>query len=162
MNPVPIIDTCWLPLQARVSSTNFATAFYPNEVGGILAGYISGDAIVVTDIVGPGPLARHRRNSFLPDHEFHKVEMQRVYKASGGVVTYLGDWHSHPNGVAKLSKMDTTTLKSIADAPEAVCPRPLMVLLAGTQNKWKIHAFILDTISHSTRIAFNELDVRFY
>jgi integrative and conjugative element protein (TIGR02256 family) len=103
----------------------------PNETGGILLGYwsVSSNAAVVTNVLGPGPAADHRPMSFSPDADFQVGEIARVFNASGGVQTYLGDWHTHPNGRAYLSGRDIATLRTIAEYPEADLPFPLMCVV---------------------------------
>lgn len=87
---------------------------------------------VVCESVGPGPRAVHRRTRFLPDHQYHEQEAARIYLASGRIVSYLGDWHSHPRGSLALSVTDRRTLGRIARAPAARAPQPIMIVLAGS------------------------------
>jgi integrative and conjugative element protein (TIGR02256 family) len=103
----------------------------PNETGGVLLGYWSSspDAAVVTRVSGPGPAANHRPRSFCPDTAFHAAEIARTFSASGGVQTYLGDWHTHPTGGSYLSQQDTVTLRTIAESAEACLPYPLMCVV---------------------------------
>ena len=75
---VPIIETIWLAKALIDQLRALADKHYPNEVGGILAGYINGNGAVVTEIVGPGPLAEHRPQTFLPDHAFQPGRISAV------------------------------------------------------------------------------------
>ncbi|MBU1057620.1 MAG: Mov34/MPN/PAD-1 family protein [Proteobacteria bacterium] len=77
---------------------NEAESKTPLETGGLLLGYWSADNnnVVITDMVGPGPLAKHRKFTYKPDYSFHQQEMKRIFNENGGMSTYLGDWHSHP------------------------------------------------------------------
>lgn len=127
----------------REQMATLARDWAPLEVGGVLAGYWNGEDAVITDVVGPGAGAEHERFHFTPDYEFHTREIARLYLASNGVTTYLGDWHSHPNGPSSLSPVDRRTLREIGDAPEARCPRPLMVLLSGGLDSWSVQSFTL-------------------
>lgn len=113
------------------------------EVGGVLAGYWSDQVAVVTDFVGPGENAQHHRYTYIPDHGYHAAEIARLYGASNGATIYLGDWHTHPSGLARLSPLDKRTLRRIANAPEARCANPLMVLLAGSGERWGTQVFTL-------------------
>lgn len=124
--------------------TAMASKWWPLEVGGVLAGYWNENAAVITDYVGPGDEATHRTTAFVPDHQFHVREIERIYAESNGRDVYLGDWHSHPDGPSTLSSLDKRTLRSIAKAPEAQCPRPVMLLLAEDEISWSLHAFTLD------------------
>ena len=108
-----------------------------------MAGYWNGDAAVITHCVGPGENAKHKACTFVPDYAFHEREIARLYAASLGTFTYLGDWHTHPSGAARLSSMDKRTLRAIADAPEAKCSRPLMAILAGSGEAWSTQVFTL-------------------
>jgi integrative and conjugative element protein (TIGR02256 family) len=110
----------------------------PNETGGVFMGYWPDPCtVVITDIIGPGPNAKHTRYSFYPDAEYHDEEIERIYVVSDRLHTYLGDWHTHPNGSVRTSRKDRKTLSAIAADPEARAPRPLMAILAGNED-WKL------------------------
>jgi integrative and conjugative element protein (TIGR02256 family) len=103
----------------------------PNETGGTLMGYWSSESnVVITHVIGPGPRARHTRYAFYPDLDFHDREIERIYIESGRINTYLGDWHTHPQGGNNTSQRDRKTLLNIASAPEARAPKPLMAILS--------------------------------
>lgn len=140
----PSISRCWMPSSVRDELVELAREWAPLEVGGVLAGYWHENVAVITDWVGPGDGAEHERSHFAPDYEFHVHEIARLYAASKGTTIYLGDWHSHPNGSPSLSPLDEHTLMVIAEAPEARCPRPLMLILAGGRRHWSIQAFALE------------------
>lgn len=137
------IEVCWISTDIRQQLVSLAKEWEPLEVGGVLAGYWRDEAAVITDWVGPGKNAEHYHFNYTPDHDFHTAEIERLFAASGGTTVYLGDWHTHPSGAARLSPLDKRTLRSIADAPEAQCPRPLMLLLAGSSEAWSTQAFTL-------------------
>lgn len=101
----------------------------PKETGGVLMGYWSDRDVVLTDIIGPGPKAVHRRYSFTPDSKWQENEIARIYEESGRVITYLGDWHSHPYGTQELSIKDLVTLLRVAIHKPARAPKPIMGIL---------------------------------
>lgn len=144
MRSAPTIEICWMPRGVQHELRMLAKEWEPMEVGGVLAGYWADRAAVVTDFVGAGERAQHHRYTFMPDHEYHEAEIERLYRASNGVTIYLGDWHTHPSGFACLSSLDRRTLRSVAKAPEARCPNPLMVLLSGSGDRWGVKVFSLD------------------
>lgn len=131
----------------------------PYETGGVLLGYLAEDAAVVADMVGPGPDALHGPNGFVPDAEFQEVEIARRYGASGRIVTYMGDWHSHPRGLGRVSRLDLRTLHAIAREPAARVPAPIM-LIVFDGDPWRLAAWIwapiripyLATIPRATEI----------
>lgn len=100
------------------------------ETGGLLLGYWSGDTVVITDTVGPGPDALHAATSFRPDARWQREALAAMYAASGRVTTYLGDWHVHPGGSSAPSRTDRGTLRRIARSASARQPRPLMGIVA--------------------------------
>jgi integrative and conjugative element protein (TIGR02256 family) len=111
---------------------------FPCETGGILMGYSSsGGECFVTDLVGPGPNARHARMSFDPDYEFQKEQVASVYRESQRLHSYMGDWHTHPQGSYELSSTDRAALKQIAASRQARCAAPLMLLAVGGP-KWEL------------------------
>lgn len=112
----------------------------PLETGGLLAGYVSAndEEMVVTDIVGPGPKAKHRTWTFQPDYDYHRREIKRIFGESDRAVTYLGDWHSHPGALSYMSLLDKRALRNIARFTGNYIDRPIMLVL-GSVNHEKMH-----------------------
>jgi integrative and conjugative element protein (TIGR02256 family) len=110
-----------------------ATDKFPLETGGVLMGYRLPQEmqVIITDIIGPGPAARHNRTAFLPDQEYQVREIASIYESSGRAHTYLGDWHSHPRGSLAPSARDLTVMANISNTPSARCPEPLLLLAVG-------------------------------
>ncbi len=132
----------WLPEHAVRSMTTEANGRAPQETGGVLLGYWSKDGreAVVTDVVGPGPEATHGNANFAPDYDFQEREISRLYEESARRLHYLGDWHSHPNGLGELSRLDRRTLRIVGDSRAARAEHPVMVILAGGPD-WSLHAW---------------------
>jgi integrative and conjugative element protein (TIGR02256 family) len=112
----------------------------PMETGGVLIGYWADDSgeVVITHATGPGPEAVHRLDEFIPDAPFQRNEVARIYRDSGRLHTYLGDWHTHPRGSLRLSRRDVRTLASIGATPAARATAPLMGILAGEVPLWEL------------------------
>jgi len=116
----------------------------PEETGGVLLGYTDRtDAmrIQVTHQIGPGPRAVHRRHFFNPDSEWQAREIAAAYVGSGRVSTYLGDWHSHPEGSRRPSRLDRSTARRIARCEQARAPHPVMLILHGEAGGWRLAAY---------------------
>jgi integrative and conjugative element protein (TIGR02256 family) len=110
--------------------------YHVSTCGGILMGYWSSyTECFITEMIGPGPKARHGRAKFEPDYGFHEKEVASVYESSGRCYAYLGDWHTYPDGGDKLSVKDRATLEQIAHSQAARCANPLMLLAAG-KSEW--------------------------
>jgi integrative and conjugative element protein (TIGR02256 family) len=132
--------TVWLARRALDKMRDHASALQPLETGGILLGWRSGDDRVVVDVCGPGLNALHGRHRFVPDHAWQITAIHRVFQQSKGDIDYLGDWHSHPDGVAAMSGDDCKTLRRIARRAR----NPLMVIVAkGTSDlDWIVGCWI--------------------
>lgn len=116
---------------------------YPLETGGVLVGYVTAQGPVVTAMVGPGGNAEFRRRRFSPDSSFQEQQIAALYESSGRIHTYLGDWHTHPDGIATPSWLDRRTLRRIARSPSARAPEPAMAIFAGKPERWKVGGFRL-------------------
>ncbi len=115
----------------------------PFETGGCLLGYwdSSFKEVVIEKCTDSGANAKHSKYSFKPDGEWQETQIASIYEESGRLCTYLGDWHSHPNGILILSWKDKWTLLRIANYLPARAPHPLMLLVAGSpwqMRIWKV------------------------
>jgi len=113
----------------------------PYETGGIFMGYqADNNDLVVTDIIDAGPDATHKRFSFSPDQTYQLERIAHIYDDSEGNVTYLGDWHTHPNGTPELSSIDKRTLTKIALTPESKNSHPIMAILGSYPKTWTLNS----------------------
>ncbi len=127
----------WLAFAAIEQITRLAESYSPLETGGVLMGWRSGPNRVVAAIIGPGPRALHGRHMFLPDHEWQVGQIDLAFAASKGDLDYLGDWHTHPDGVAALSALDRKTLHKLGrKTPDAI-----MAIAAPIEAGWEIAAW---------------------
>jgi integrative and conjugative element protein (TIGR02256 family) len=126
----------WIADSAVTAMTAEGDRCHPYETGGMLLGWVNDDRkeVVVVMVLGPGPLAEHEHVRFRPDAEWQQQHLDDVYKCTDGRVTFLGDWHVHPNGGFGMSRRDRKTMSHIAATPDARCPHPVMALLARTPD----------------------------
>lgn len=114
----------------------------PKETGGVLMGYRASELeFVITDIIGPGPKAIHESSTFSPDQQYHENEIKRKYEESEHSITYLGDWHTHPNAYPYLSNQDKSTIKKIAAYDNARLTNPIMLIAAPPKLELKIWVY---------------------
>ena len=130
-------DYCFLTHAVVEAMVREAADRAPDETGGVLLGVSSDSGVWVQSVIGPGRNAIHRRTSFVPDAEFQRLQIGEAYTAAGRRLEYLGDWHSHPQTAAYLSKIDVKTLRGIAKHKEARQPRPVMAIVAGG-DPWRL------------------------
>lgn len=112
---------------------------FPNETGGVLLGYRDREEATLVQVmfqIGPGPNAVHKRHRFEPDSVWQQAQIALAYGQSGRIATYLGDWHSHPEGSPRLSKLDRDTARRIARCRQARARRPIMLILCGGPKSW--------------------------
>lgn len=136
----------WLKHSVLEAMSNQANFYQPYETGGCLLGYWVKplEEVVICEIIGPGPNAKHSKMKFEPDHEWQVSKIATVYMESGYLYSYLGDWHSHPNhSSANLSWQDRRTLRKIASHPPARMPHPLMAIIARDES-WVLKIWCLE------------------
>lgn len=117
-----------------------ADSAFPLETGGVLLGWKEPDCdrLIISAAIGPGPDALHRERAFVSDASWQNAELAKIYEASGRRVTYLGDWHTHPNALEAVpSNVDKRCLKKVALSATARCSNPLMIIFAGYPSEWK-------------------------
>lgn len=137
-------STVWIPPRVRSELEREADRCHPLETGGVLLGFQDVDddrQIQVVAALGPGPGGTHRRDRFEPDSAWQRDRIADVYRESGRIVTYLGDWHSHPRGSGKPSRLDRKTAERVARCAEARAVHPLILILSRNENGWSFHAY---------------------
>lgn len=132
--------TLWLNKGALDGMLAEAERAALDETGGMLLGWNNPERseVVVSAVVGPGPNAKHAPDSFRPDGDWQQQHLGEEYEQSNGRVTYLGDWHVHPQGGFGVSRRDRRTLSRIASCAEARCPNPLMGLLVRGSDSYHL------------------------
>lgn len=118
----------------------------PLETGGIVMGrWLDSTAARITDVIGPGPDAKHEPRSFDPDQDWQESEVARIWTSRAGDVEYLGDWHTHPDGRAYPSRGDSKAAELIASSSEAGAERPIIMIVAVSPKgsmKARVHVWI--------------------
>lgn len=114
---------------------------YPNETGGIIAGYRESGIVQIAFVTGPGPKAVHGRTSFLRDGEYCQKELDQIFEQTNGTVDYLGEWHSHPFNLGP-SRRDKDSLSEIAMDANYASPMPIMGLCIKKDTNWQFECYI--------------------
>jgi|TARA_B100001971_G_scaffold214107_1_gene249787 integrative and conjugative element protein (TIGR02256 family) len=91
------------------------------ETGGLLLGErkkVSGRyTLIIRVATGPGDLAVHGYDYFIPDVDHYKKEL-RFFLYQHGLV-YLGEWHKHPGMFNSPSCTDMDTMREIVNGDES-------------------------------------------
>lgn len=101
------------------------------EAGGILLGMRRGEHIHVTQLTSPGPEDRRTRTAFHRARRSHQELALRQWRESGGVMDYLGEWHTHPEIGPSPSATDLREWRTLLRSYDAA----LVFLIAGTQEE---------------------------
>lgn len=137
--------TVWIAESAMEAAAADAEQHRPYETGGVLMGWHVPERseYVITEVVGPGPRAIHKRMSFSPDAEWQEGRIAELYRRAGQRLWYLGDWHSHPDSPPSPSWRDAQTLRRIARSRAARVKSPTMLILGGNHGTWSPTAWRL-------------------
>lgn len=144
LTATPTAGEVLLPARLRAEIEAEAREWAPRETGGMLVGYRTARdglmTVVITGTIDAGPGARRARWRFVPDGRWQQRELEKFYKRSGRITTYLGDWHSHPRGVPTPSAVDRRTYARVAAEADTGTDLPV-VLIAATGRHAGIAAF---------------------
>ena len=128
MNTVPI-QMIYILKSLVYSIVKQTDAYYPLETGGMLLGYLRENNYYVLDLIEAGPGAVHGENFFLPDGKYQQPILEQKFHKSNGLITFIGDWHSHPNGESYLSNLDMKTLKDISEDEGSQITCPIFIII---------------------------------
>jgi integrative and conjugative element protein (TIGR02256 family) len=103
------------------------------EAGGILLGYRRGNHIHVAKATTPQPGDLRMRNRFDRSNQFHQETAMKLWKESGGIVDYIGEWHTHPEVSPLPSTIDLSEWNKIHRARHL----PMIFIVIGKcDNLW--------------------------
>lgn len=110
----------------------------PNETGGILIGSVDAARRVVhiVDALPAPPDSRQSPTYFIRGARHLKPQLEQITARSGGALTYLGEWHSHPDGAAARPSVDDE--KVFAYLKEQLEPTgaPYVMAIRGAAEVW--------------------------
>jgi integrative and conjugative element protein (TIGR02256 family) len=113
----------------------------PNETGGVLLGYIDRklQSIFVVDILSAPSDSMGNSSGFTRGVEGLKEQIEKAQTRTANVVSYIGEWHSHPPGIsANPSEQDIKLLTTLAETlkPDGL---PGLILIVGkAEETWSI------------------------
>ena len=105
-----------------------------HETGGALAGYKTGeDTWVICSLMHPSPKNKSGHTWLERDLAAAQEFASRVNRQSEGQLTYIGEWHTHPEKIPRPSSADTGMLSDILSGSK---PPPLFLfgLILGTHG----------------------------
>jgi integrative and conjugative element protein (TIGR02256 family) len=84
------------------------TRWYHCEAGGQLFAIKEEARIVVIEVTGPRKTDRRTRTSYVPDR---RLEMSEIAEQEQMSRFFVGDWHTHPQPIAKPSPPDLQSIQ---------------------------------------------------
>ena len=122
------------------------------EAGGILLGAYRGSDMEVIGLTRPGFADERRLFSFTRTDPLHQTANALAWRSSGGTVSYVGEWHTHPSGAVIPSPVDLRSWQGEARR----CGR-LMVFALVVPGEWGL--FVVRSkwmLSSNTRLTLRE------
>ncbi len=98
-------------------AANFRQDRLPKETGGVLIGYFDMPrrTVYVVDVLPAPKDSMEQETAFIRGYAGLQDNLAVIEEKSGGQVSYVGEWHSHPKGTGiGMSDDDTDLLKTIA------------------------------------------------
>lgn len=88
----------------------------PNETGGAILGVtdLKTKTIVIVDVLPAPPDSEASPSHFIRGHEGQVEALEVIHRRTAGMVDYVGEWHSHPDGwPARPSELDENLLSTL-------------------------------------------------
>jgi len=107
---------------------------YPHESGGFLMGYYSEDKLTlhIADFLLP---IKDKKTRFFFERSVQglKEKLYRLFQTKGHF--YIGEWHTHPNGLSMYSQTDLNAMIEIANCDTVNITNPILLILSIGKNQ---------------------------
>lgn len=100
------------------------------EAGGILLGCYRGPHIEIVSATPPGPDDIRAPFSFIRKCTSHKEEALKQWTQSDNTITYMGEWHTHPQSIPQPSPTDYTNWQRYLPNCDTI------ICIQGTTGLW--------------------------
>lgn len=109
----------------------------PNETGGVLIGAIDlqRKQIFIVDTLETPSDSKQYPTCFIRGSNGLKDEVMQVKKLSGGTLSYIGEWHSHPNNVDVTPSADDQKVLDWIYESMHTEGLPGLIMIAGDNEK---------------------------
>jgi integrative and conjugative element protein (TIGR02256 family) len=117
------------------------SANLPNETGGVLLGYIDQklQSIFVVDILPAPSDSVADPNGFTRGIQGLEEQIRTAQTRTANIVSYIGEWHSHPPGIStRPSSHDLGLLSYLAEALKQEGLPAVMLIVGENQETWSI------------------------
>ena len=111
----------------------------PNETGGVLLGYfdLPNVSVYLVDVLPAPADSQGDPSGFTRGIDGLSAAVKRVSERTGGIVGYVGEWHSHPpRSSARPSTADMYQMESLACALHRDGLPALMLIVGEDEEHW--------------------------
>lgn len=117
--------------------------YYPNEYGGLLVGRYSDDfkSVFIEETVLPKEF-RSSRFKFERGVKGLKKVLHDFFKQTPSL-SYVGEWHTHPDGTPIPSITDVAALKTIAQHDEVYIENPVLLIIGISKESCELGFYVL-------------------
>ncbi len=114
-----------------------------NEIGGLLFGHIEqkNKVVYVMRFLPAPPDSICEPHRFVRGVKGVREKISEIGNLTGGLINYIGEWHSHPNGVKKMSGTDWQEIKNIKTVLDPVPLSTFMMIV----TKEGLHPYMFDS-----------------
>jgi integrative and conjugative element protein (TIGR02256 family) len=115
----------------------------PEETGGVLLGTwdLVHHIVYVADTIAAPPDSRKRATSFIRGCEALLGRVMHSGRATNGMLQYLGEWHSHPDGFTTTpSEDDRKVFDWIAERTTEDGYQPVMAIVGELEARWLVES----------------------
>ncbi len=117
------------------------SANLPNETGGILLGYFDRklQSIFVVDILSAPLDSAADSSGFIRGVQGLEEQIKMAQARTANIVSYIGEWHSHPSGIStKPSEHDIKLLSYLAEILNRDGLPGVMLIVGEDRETWSI------------------------
>lgn len=109
----------------------------PNETGGVLIGAfnIQHKIIYIVDVMTATPDSIEYPDAFIRGYEGLPEKVKKIQSITAGNLTYIGEWHSHPDGAQCRPSSDDKKVQQWIASYMSAEGLPSVMLIAGENNK---------------------------
>lgn len=102
------------------------------EAGGVLLGHVRCVHLEILEVTVPTPSDRRLKYFFERLTDGHRAICERRWRDSGGLVRYVGEWHTHPEDYPTPSGLDIGEWQRLAASRRD--GRPMLAAIVGRKD----------------------------
>lgn len=142
---------CLIELQdqaLRIMLQHRQTGFGAPEAGGVLMGMRRGPHFEIAEVTPPQPSDERRRTTYIRMEKPHQRLARQIWKRSGQLCGYLGEWHTHPESSPTPSFIDRMGWRALFRQTH----QPLVHIIIGTDEVRAWHCDANGALHEAKRI----------